>query len=50
MSARINETETAIRKQVEDYLPSLSLLLGPLLAARLYVAAHGKISTFTSTK
>ncbi|MEC9174460.1 MAG: hypothetical protein VX804_05280 [Candidatus Thermoplasmatota archaeon] len=42
MSARINETETAIRKQVEDYLPSLSLLLGPLLAARLCVAAHGR--------
>ena len=42
MFARINETETAIRKQVEGYLPSLSLLLGPLLAARLCVAAHGR--------
>ena len=42
MSSRINEAETAIRKQVEDYLPSLSLLLGPLLAARLCVAAHGR--------
>ena len=42
MSTRINEAETAIRKQVEDYLPSLSLLLGPLLAARLCVAAHGR--------
>ena len=38
----INDTETAIRKHVEDYLPSLSLLLGPLLAARLCVAAHGR--------
>ncbi len=42
ISIRINETETAIRKHVEGYLPSLSILLGPLLAARLCVAAHGR--------
>ncbi len=42
ISVSINDTETAIRKHVEDYLPSLSLLLGPLLAARLCVAAHGR--------
>jgi nucleolar protein 56 len=40
--SRIEETETAIRNQVEHYLPSLSILLGPLLAARLCVAAHGR--------
>ncbi len=42
LSIRINETEIAIRKHVEHYLPSLSMLLGPLLAARLCVAAHGR--------
>jgi len=42
IALRINETESAIRKHVEEYLPSLSILLGPLLAARLCVAAHGR--------
>jgi nucleolar protein 56 len=42
LSNRIDESEIAIRNQVEEYLPSLSQLLGPLLAARLCVAAHGR--------
>ena len=42
ISGRMDETETAIRNHVQAYLPSLSLLLGPLLAARICVAAHGR--------
>ncbi len=42
MSDRIRDTESAIRSHAESHVPSLSALLGPLLAARMTVAAHGR--------
>ena len=42
MSDRIKDTEAAIRSHAESHVPSLSALLGPLLAARMTVAAHGR--------
>ena len=42
MSERIRDTEAAIRSHAESHVPSLSALLGPLLAARMTVAAHGR--------
>ena len=40
---RIEQLEQATRKLVEVHLPSLSALLGPLLAARICVTAHGRV-------
>ena len=42
MADRIKDTEAAIRSHAESHVPSLSALLGPLLAARMTVAAHGR--------
>ena len=42
MSDRIKDAELAIRNHAESHVPSLSALLGPLLAARMTVAAHGR--------
>ena len=42
MADRIRNTEAAIRSHAESHIPSLSALLGPLLAARMTVAAHGR--------
>jgi len=42
LQARIDAAERAIRAHAEGHLPSLSALLGPMLAARLSVAAHGR--------
>ncbi|DAC24573.1 MAG TPA: hypothetical protein HA345_01455 [Candidatus Thalassarchaeaceae archaeon] len=42
MSGRIKDAELAIRIHAESHIPSLSALLGPLLAARMTVAAHGR--------
>ena len=40
---KLDRLENAIRELAEQHLPSLSLLLGPLLAARLCVGAHGRM-------
>jgi len=40
--ADIDRIEHAIRELSNQYLPSVSLLLGPLLAARMCVEAHGR--------
>ena len=39
---RLNSMENVVRELAEDHLPSLSALLGPLLAARLCTEAHGR--------
>jgi nucleolar protein 56 len=39
---RLEAAERAIREHALEYLPSLSALLGPLLAAKLSVIAHGR--------
>ena len=41
-SARLVSIEERIKDLVNEYLPSTSLLLGPMLAARLCVEAHGR--------
>ena len=38
----IDKLENVLRKLAQEYLPSVSLLLGPLLAARMCVEAHGR--------
>ena len=38
----VNRMEESVRELSEIHLPSLSLLLGPLLAAKLCAAAHGR--------
>ena len=40
---QLDRLENAIRNLSEQHLPSLSALLGPLLAARLCVEAHGRM-------
>ncbi|MBT60735.1 MAG: hypothetical protein CMA63_04185 [Euryarchaeota archaeon] len=40
---QLDRLEHAIRQLAEEHLPSLSALLGPLLAARLCVEAHGRM-------
>jgi len=42
LQVRLDAAEAAIRTHAKEYLPSLSALLGPLLAARLCVSAHGR--------
>ena len=39
---QLDATEHQIRLVSESYMPSLSLLLGPMLAARMCVAAHSR--------
>lgn len=41
--SRLDRMESGIRDMAEDHLPSLSMLLGPQLAARLCVEAHGRM-------
>ena len=40
---KLEQMEDAIRDLASNHLPSLSKLLGPLLAARLCVSAHGRM-------
>jgi len=40
---KLDRLENAIRELAENHLPSLSLMLGPILAARLCVEAHGRM-------
>ena len=40
---KLDRLENAIRELSESHLPSLSIMLGPLLAARLCVEAHGRM-------
>ena len=42
LEQQIVNIESAVRELANSHLPSLSLLLGPLLAARLSVTAHGR--------
>lgn len=39
---RLDRMEHALRQLAEEHLPSVSALVGPLLAARLCVEAHGR--------
>jgi len=41
--SRLDKMEAGIREMAEEHLPSLSRLLGPQLAARLCVEAHGRM-------
>jgi nucleolar protein 56 len=41
-AGRLEAAERAIREHALEHLPSLSALLGPLLAAKLSVIAHGR--------
>ena len=41
--SRLDRMEDAIRDLASEHLPSLSLLMGPLLAARLCASAHGRM-------
>ena len=40
--ARLDRMEHALRQLAESHLPSVAALVGPLLAARLCVEAHGR--------
>ncbi len=40
---KLDRLENAIRELAQNHLPSLSIMLGPLLAARLCVEAHGRM-------
>ena len=40
--ARLDRMEHALRELASEHLPSVSALVGPLLAARLCVEAHGR--------
>ena len=40
---KLDRLENATRELAESHLPSLSIMLGPLLAARLCVEAHGRM-------
>ena len=42
LKAEIDRVEQALRVLSNEYLPSVSVLLGPLLAARMCVEAHGR--------
>ena len=42
VESRLKAVETATREVAKEHLPSLSKLLGPLLAARMCTAAHGR--------
>ena len=42
LATDVNRMEESVRELSEIHLPSLSLLLGPLLAAKLCSAAHGR--------
>ena len=39
---QLDRMEAAVRTIAESHLPSLSALLGPLLASKLCVSAHGR--------
>ena len=39
---RLERMENVVRELATQHLPSLSALLGPILAARLSVEAHGR--------
>ena len=41
-NSRLDRMENALRWLAEEHLPSVSALVGPLLAARLCVEAHGR--------
>ena len=41
--SKLARLENAIRELAQNHLPSLSMMLGPLLAARLCVEAHGRM-------
>lgn len=41
-AAHLLELEEAVRQLSQSHMPSLSLLLGPMLASRLCVSAHGR--------
>ena len=40
---KLDRLENAIRELATEHLPSLSIMLGPILAARLCVEAHGRM-------
>jgi nucleolar protein 56 len=40
---KLDRLENAIRELAEQHLPSLSIMLGPILSARLCVEAHGRM-------
>ena len=42
IKARLDKMENVVRELASSHLPSLSALLGPILAARLCVEAHGR--------
>ncbi len=42
LATDVNRMEESVRELSEIHLPSLSLLLGPLLAAKLCASAHGR--------
>jgi nucleolar protein 56 len=42
LAAPLQQMETAVRELATEHLPSLSALLGPVLAAKLCVTAHGR--------
>ena len=42
IKARLDRMENVVRELATSHLPSLSALLGPILAARLCVEAHGR--------
>ena len=42
IKARLDRMENVVRELASSHLPSLSALLGPILAARLCVEAHGR--------
>jgi nucleolar protein 56 len=42
LESSLNGLESAVRELATSHLPSLSLLLGPLLAAQICVTAHGR--------
>ena len=42
IKSRLDKMEDVVRELASDHLPSLSALLGPILAARLCVEAHGR--------
>jgi len=43
VEARLKKVEDAVRQLALEYLPSTSALIGPLLAARMSTAAHGRM-------
>ena len=47
-NGRLDRMEHALRTLAEEHLPSVSALVGPLLAARLCVEAHGRADWLVS--